>query len=72
MWENVSSAFPEKKSSLPRNFCSSSRILGIWKSPIKKGTTFDFPLEILTDQHLEGFSIIPIDIILSLMSLMSL
>ena len=60
---NVSSGFPLKNKSFPRNFCSSSRIDEISLSPMWKDVAVGVPPEMENDLHFDGLSFIPIDVI---------
>ena len=59
---NVSSGFPLKKRSFPRNFRSSSRIDKISLSPMWKDVAVGVPPEMENDLHFDGLSFIPIDV----------
>ena len=57
----VSSAFPEKKTSYPRNLWSSFAIEEISLSPMCKGIWHGLPDLKENALHFEGFNIIPMD-----------
>ena len=61
MYTNVSSDLPLKNKTLPRNFCSSSRIEATGLPPMLKGTTAGLPLERENYLHFEGFIFMPMD-----------
>ena len=62
MCAKVSSDFPLKKRSFPRNFCSSSRIEATGLPPVWKGTTLGEPPEREKERHFDGFNFFPIEV----------
>ena len=62
MCAKVSSDLPLKKSSFPRNFCSSSRIEATGLPSMWKGTTLGEPLKRENERHFDGLSFIPMEV----------